>query len=188
MAGVGAELHADCAQCFGLCCVAPSFAKSTDFALDKPAGVACPHLQPDSRCGIHTTLRADGFRGCTVFDCFGAGQQVSQVIFGGRDWREHPESARAMFDCFLVMRSLHELRWYLEQAQRLVAGGAVKDDLADQSAFLARAAALRADELTQLDVPGIRAQVNLLLLRVSELLRTQAGGLGTEYRAADLVG
>jgi hypothetical protein len=31
-------LRADCERCFGLCCVAPAFAASADFAIDKDAG------------------------------------------------------------------------------------------------------------------------------------------------------
>jgi len=31
----------------GACCIAPSIS-----SLDKPAGVACPHLTADLRCGI----------------------------------------------------------------------------------------------------------------------------------------
>ena len=50
-------LTADCARCAALCCVAPTFAVSADFAIDKPAGQPCPHLQPSSHCGIHSTLR-----------------------------------------------------------------------------------------------------------------------------------
>ena len=47
------ELRADCTRCFGLCCVAPAFAASADFAIDKPAGRPCPNLGTDFRCGIH---------------------------------------------------------------------------------------------------------------------------------------
>lgn len=36
-----------CTSC-GACCVAPDIA-----ALDKPLGVACPHLGGDCRCGIY---------------------------------------------------------------------------------------------------------------------------------------
>jgi hypothetical protein len=36
----GAELRADCERCFALCCVAPAFAVSPDFGLNKPAGRA----------------------------------------------------------------------------------------------------------------------------------------------------
>ena len=37
------ELRADCTRCFALCCVAPAFAASADFAIDKPAGQPCPN-------------------------------------------------------------------------------------------------------------------------------------------------
>ena len=112
-------LRADCGRCFGLCCVAPGFSASADFAIDKPAGRPCPHLQPDFRCGIHVDLRGQGFRGCAVYDCFGAGQQVSQVTFGGRDWHRDPRAATQMFEVFPIMRQLHELLWYLAAALAL---------------------------------------------------------------------
>jgi len=67
--------------------VAPAFSASSDFAIDKPAGEPCPNLTTDFRCGIHTTLRERGFPGCVVYDCFGAGQKVARVTFGGQDWR-----------------------------------------------------------------------------------------------------
>ena len=114
-----AQLRADCGRCFGLCCVVPAFAASTDFAIDKPAGRPCPNLGTDYRCGIHTELRQRGFPGCTVFDCFGAGQQVAQVTFAGRDWRDAPETLPAMFAAFAVLRPLHELLWYLTEALAL---------------------------------------------------------------------
>jgi hypothetical protein len=112
-------LRADCANCFGLCCVAPAFSASSDFAIDKAAGRACPNLQPAFGCGIHDNLRQAGFPGCTVYDCFGAGQQVAQVAFGGRDWRQAPETAKRMFEVFPIMRQLHELLWYLTEALTL---------------------------------------------------------------------
>jgi len=110
------RLEADCGRCFGLCCVAPGFSVSADFAIDKPAGQPCPNLRPGFRCGIHDDLRPRGFRGCAVYDCFGAGQHVSQVTFAGRDWRQAPHSARQMFEVFAVVRQLHELLWYLSEA------------------------------------------------------------------------
>ena len=113
------SLRADCESCFALCCVAPAFSASADFAINKNAGQACPHLQTDFRCGIHTRLRQQGFRGCTVYDCFGAGQKVSQVTFGGQDWRRAPRTAKQMFAVFSIMRDLHELLWYLTEALTL---------------------------------------------------------------------
>ena len=114
-------LQADCERCFALCCVVPAFSASADFAIDKSAGQPCPNLRPDFRCSIHHQLRPRGFPGCASYDCFGAGQQVAQVTFGGRDWREAPETAARMFQSFTVMRQLHELLWYLSEALGLPA-------------------------------------------------------------------
>src|ERR1700710_3265051 len=123
------QLRADCASCVGLCCVVPAFAVSADFAIDKAPGEPCPNLQPDLRCGIHARLRPDGFSGCATYDCFGAGQQVSQVIFGGHDWRADPRTAQEMFAVFPVVRALHELLWYLAEALSLVTARSLHSEL-----------------------------------------------------------
>jgi uncharacterized protein YjbI with pentapeptide repeats len=115
-------LQADCENCFGLCCVALPFAASVDFAIDKAAGVPCKNLESDFRCRVHNSLRKLGFRGCTVYDCFGAGQKTSQMTFGGRDWRQSPESAKQMFEVFPIMQQLHELLWYLTEGANAAAG------------------------------------------------------------------
>ncbi|MFD9518491.1 pentapeptide repeat-containing protein [Streptomyces sp. NPDC059979] len=181
-------LQADCANCFALCCVALPFAKSSDFAVNKPAGTPCKNLQQDFRCGIHTRLRDKGFQGCTVFDCFGAGQQVSQVTFGGRDWRTHPGTARTMYDVFPVMRQLHELLFYVSQALTLPDAAPVHADL--RHALAETEQWTRADEqaLGDLDVTSLRQNINTLLLKTSELVRAKVPGRKKNHRGADLMG
>jgi len=168
--------------------VAPAFSASADFAIDKPAGHPCPHLQPDSRCSIHENLRPQGFRGCAAYDCFGAGQQVSQVTFKGRDWRQDPRTATQMFAVFPVMRQLHELLWYLTLALALPPARAVHGQL--RLALKATEAMTRrpAGVLLELDTERHRGQVNALLVRASELARAQVPGPKRDYRGADLIG
>ncbi|MWV51237.1 pentapeptide repeat-containing protein [Rathayibacter sp. VKM Ac-2803] len=113
------DLGADCANCFALCCVALAFARSADFPVDKPAGDPCANLAADDSCSIHRRLRPEGFVGCTVFDCFGAGQKGSMQTFGGVSWRGDDEVRAAMFAVFPLMRRLHELLWYLDVALAL---------------------------------------------------------------------
>ena len=103
------SLAADCSRCVGLCCVAPAFAASTDFAFSKPAGVACRHLAPDASCTIHDRLIPSGFPGCVAYDCFGAGQRVVALFGGG------PRSA-PMLSAYETVRQLHELLWYVADA------------------------------------------------------------------------
>ncbi|HET9894753.1 MAG TPA: pentapeptide repeat-containing protein [Streptosporangiaceae bacterium] len=186
-----AELRADCGRCFGLCCVAPAFSASAEFAFDKAAGQPCRHLGAGFGCSIHDRLRPAGFAGCAAYDCFGAGQRVAQETFGGqggRDWLMSPDLADAMFSAFGVMRQLHELAWYLTQALALGPDDPLPSQLS--SALAATDGLCRGDAtgLAALDVGPHRFGVNSLLLAVSEQVRARAGDLGPELRGADLAG
>lgn len=185
-----AELRGDCGNCFGLCCVALPFAASADFAIDKKAGKPCHNLRADHRCGIHDRLRQQGFTGCTVYDCFGAGQKVSQVTFGGQDWRTGPpEHARRMFDVFPVVRQLHELLWYLTEALTLPAARPVHAELRRMREKTEQFTRRTPQDLAALDVAAHRQDVNVLLLKTSELARAgSGGGRNKNRRGADLMG
>lgn len=181
------HLRADCSRCQALCCVAPAFAASADFALDKPAGRPCPKLRDDFGCGIHDRLRDKGFPGCDVFDCFGAGQQVVQVTFAQRNWRESTPLASSMFATFDVMRQLHEMLWYLAESQTLLEPGALLDevDAAQRDIVLLTQAA--ADELAAVDGPGLRRTTGGLLAKVSETVRAGRPRHGPDRQGADLI-
>jgi pentapeptide repeat protein len=182
------QLQADCGRCAALCCVAPAFAKSSDFAIDKPAGRPCPNLAEDFRCGIHDRLGERGFPGCVVFDCFGAGQQVTQVTFGGRQWRETPGIAGQMFAVLPVMRQLHELLWYVTKALELPAARRLHPGLRAALDETSALAAGSPPELLALDVDAHRQRVNPLLQRASELARAAVGGRRADHRGANLIG
>nr|WP_262841324.1 pentapeptide repeat-containing protein [Sphaerisporangium corydalis] len=181
-------MRAECGDCFGLCCVALPFAASADFAITKESGKPCPNLQTDFRCGIHTDLRRKGFSGCVVFDCFGAGQKVSQITFEAQDWRQGPHVAREMFDVFPVMRQLHELLWYLTEALALPAARPVHADLRTALDRTERLTLSTSQELAGLDVAAHRSDVSTLLLRASELVRARIPGRKRNHRGADLIG
>lgn len=122
--------------------------------------------------------------GCTVYECFGAGQHVTQGTYGGRSWRESPELAREMFAVFPVVRHLHELLTYLTEALALPAARPVHAEL--QAARDDVALLTDADPATILtvDVAALRGRVGPLLGRASSLTRTA----GPRHRDADLVG
>ncbi|MFF2656443.1 pentapeptide repeat-containing protein [Kitasatospora sp. NPDC058032] len=181
------NLVSDCGSCFGLCCVALPFAAGTDFAVNKAAGTACRNLRTDFTCGIHERLRDSGFAGCTVYDCFGAGQQVSQVVFGGRSWREAPESAGTMFEVFPVVRQLHELLRYLTEALTFEPARPVHDELRRALEQTERLVGGTPEEILAVDVPAHRQAVAELLLRASELVRAGVPRR-REHRGADLFG
>lgn len=168
------NLRADCENCFGLCCVALPFAASADFAIDKAGSKPCQNLRADFRCSIHNSLRQEGFKGCTVFDCFGAGQKISQSTFKGVDWRESPETAKRMFAVFPTMHQLHEMLWYLNEALSLKDTSPIHRELLSVLDETERLSQLSTDELQELDIPRHRSVVNALLLKTSELVRTKA--------------
>jgi uncharacterized protein YjbI with pentapeptide repeats len=182
------DLRADCSRCRGLCCVAPSFTRSADFAINKAAGHPCPQLRADSTCGIHAGLREHGFAGCAVFECFGAGQQVVQVTFAGADWRLAPDTAVSMFAVFGAMRQLKELLWYLAEALALVPPGPVREQVEEARRTTLALVDAPAAELEHFDPAAYRARVGPLLTTVSEMLRADVTGRGSDLINADLVG
>jgi uncharacterized protein YjbI with pentapeptide repeats len=186
--GHRSSLRADCERCVGLCCVAPAFSASADFAIDKDAGQACPNLQSNFRCGIHAHLRQRGFPGCAVYDCFGAGQKVAQVTFGGQDWRETPGIAAQMFRVFTIMRQLHELLWYLGEALTLPAARPLYRELSRALEETERLTLGSPAALEELDVTAYRREISALLRRASELARAGLAGPGAGPGGADLAG
>jgi hypothetical protein len=109
------RLRADCTRCCGLCCAAPAFMAVQGFGFDKPAHTACRYLGADHRCVIHAELVMRGFPACAAFDCYGAGQWVTQ-LFAGKSWRSAPEIAARMFTLYTAYRALHELMALLDFA------------------------------------------------------------------------
>lgn len=196
------NLRADCEKCFGLCCVALFFSASEGFPIDKEAGQPCLNLQPDFRCGVHDSLNKQGLKGCIAFDCFGAGQKVSQASFGGQDWVRFPDSAEQMFKVFIIMMQLHELLWYLTEALSLEPTRPIHGELRSMLDETERLTYLSPGSLMEFDVAKHRTTVNTLLLKTSELVRTEtrsrqkvrsgqkawSGHQKTIGRGADLIG
>jgi hypothetical protein len=163
------DLRADCGSCVGLCCVALTFARSADFAIDKAGGEPCPNLSDDHRCTIHKDLRSKGFQGCTVYDCFGAGQEITR----------RGQSAPEMFAALPILRQLHELLWYLTEI--------LEYDETAREAIARIEDVSRTPDLTTVDVDAERAAVNDLLLETSRRIRGKQPKK-KERRGADLIG
>ncbi|QNG18761.1 pentapeptide repeat-containing protein [Rhodococcus triatomae] len=179
-------LSGDCAQCAGLCCVALPFAASSDFAVGKAAGAACAHLREDFRCGIHARLRESGLRGCTVYDCFGAGQNLSRNGFADHDWRGRPERAAEMFAAFAQLRHIHELLVYLDEAITRCGTARSAQALRSIDDELRVLAVARPTAIVRADVPALRARVGPLLDHVSARVRRTVTSAPKELSGADL--
>jgi hypothetical protein len=172
-------LTSDCSSCFGLCCVLLPFSREAGFGATKAGGTPCHHLDDHDRCGIHDSLRERGWPGCTVFECFGAGQHVSRVTYGGVSWREH-DNLGEMAAVLSVVRVLHEMMALLGEAE--------ERGSREARPLLERLVAMGAgtpEELLAVDVDDVRAEVGPVLTTVSAAVR---GGAGQDHTHADLAG
>ncbi|WP_411557486.1 pentapeptide repeat-containing protein [Plantibacter sp. MPB07] len=164
-------LRANCADCFALCCTAFGFQRSTDFPIDKPAGTPCLNLADDFSCTIHESLRPRGFRGCTVFDCFGAGQLVSQELFSGTSWRDRPDTSPEMFATFSVVRQLQEMRWYLVEAAERMASPDIADHAHRLDSSIQGIIGGGTAVILDCDIASLRDEVRHVLVEASEEAR-----------------
>jgi len=122
-----------------------------------------------------------------VFDCFGAGQQLTEVTFGGRNWRTTPELARPMFAALPVMRQLHELLWYLAEAVAR-AGEPLLAEVRELQLETEQHTGLGPAELAALDIAAHRGRGGDLLRRVSATVRSQVPDPARDREGVDLIG
>jgi hypothetical protein len=116
-----AALRADCLRCAGLCCVVHAFYSVQGFAFDKEAHSACRYLTLENRCAIHAKLASRGFPGCVAFDCYGAGQRVTQELLKGLNWRtSDPGTVQTLFSAYTCFLALHRLMAMLALAEATV--------------------------------------------------------------------
>lgn len=144
------DLRPDCARCAALCCVAFHFDRSDQFGFDKAAGEPCAHLAEGGGCAIHERRLEQGFAGCIAYDCHGAGQAVTQGLFGGEDWRRDGTLLGPMMEAFLKVERAHHLLVVLRQADRLPLSPAHRRGL-DQLTAAVRQAAASATAITALE-------------------------------------
>ncbi len=116
-------------------------------------------------------LKEEGLRGCLTYDCFGAGQQVSQNTYCGRNWMDFHETSKQMFEVFMVMQQLYELIWYLREVQTLQEAKALHKKTGSLLGTLENLAQRSPDAIMQIDIDKHWGEVNDLLIRTSEIVR-----------------
>jgi uncharacterized protein YjbI with pentapeptide repeats len=173
-------LEPDCARCVGLCCVALPFRPSHGFAFAKDAGEPCRHLDDAYRCSIHASLRQSGMGGCTSYECFGAGQHVTQVVYGGVTWRGSADGGAEMFAVFAVVQRLHEMLALLDQAFALVPS----TELTGLRSTVSAHTEGRPEEILDTDLDQLSGLVGDALRGVSREVR----GDGPTYAGRDWMG
>lgn len=190
------NLKIDCEKCFGLCCVSLYFSKSDGFPHNKDAGNPCTNLKNDFKCSVHNNLYTKGLKGCIGYDCFGAGQKISQITFKGKDWKGDSEHSKKMFESFYIMRQLHEMLWYLNEAFNLQKNATFKKEIKELIDSTNNLTLLDANSLLQINIDNHRDKVNVLLRKTSDIIRKNSSKsdnipksksyLGKDLRKLDL--
>jgi len=191
------KLKADCSKCSGLCCTALFFSKIDGFPENKAAGQPCMNLQKDFRCKIHKDLEKNKMKGCIGYDCFGAGQHVTQMVFKGDTWQDTPSKAKEIFDVFVVVFQLYQIRYFLTQALTICQ----LNDLAEEISELIKENEVMCNyspkNIQQIEIESYREKINLLLRQVCSLFLERTGNenkkcpsdfLGRNFKKKDMSG
>jgi len=164
------ELKIDCSKCSGLCCVALFCSKMDGFPEDKPAGKPCINLQEDFRCKIHAELIKQKMKGCLGYDCFGAGQKVSQTIYHNANWQTDQAKSQEIFDVFLVVFQVHQILYFLAEAKTMIPARELWNNV---NALIKKGRDIcnaSPQEILAFDIDEYKKQVNECLRKVSSLI------------------
>ncbi|MHC1722817.1 MAG: pentapeptide repeat-containing protein [Aminipila sp.] len=166
-------LSIDCEDCCGICCTALYYTKMDGFPEDKAAGKPCGNLKNDFKCSIHNNLVEYKLKGCMAYDCFGAGQKVTQEIYGGRNWKKNPEDADQMFQVFLIIYQLHQMLWYLIQADRINTDNIMENEINNLIEENDRMAQISPEEIIKLDLGLYKNRVNRVLKETCKVVHSE---------------
>ena len=160
------QLKVDCSQCSGLCCTALFFSKIDGFPENKIAGKPCTKLQNNYRCKIHHELEKRNMKGCIGYDCFGAGQHVTQYIYKGETWQTSKEQSKEIFDVFIIIFQLYQIRYFLEESRIVIPAKELWSDienLINENEILCNSTK---QSILDIDIDSYRNKVNILLKQV----------------------
>ena len=157
----------DCSKCSGLCCTALFFSKIDGFPENKVAGKPCTKLKSDYYCKIHNELGKRNMKGCIGYDCFGAGQHVTQCIYKGKTWQTSQEHSQEIFDVFIIVFQLYQIRYFLEESILVISAKELWSDiqkLINENEAICNATP---QSIINFDIESYRNRVNIILKQVS---------------------
>jgi len=191
------NMKSDCSKCSGLCCTALYFSKMDGFPKDKVSGQPCVNLLKDYRCKIHSQLEKQNMKGCIGYDCFGAGQQVTQVIYQGQTWNDIPNQSTEIFDVFIMVFQLYQIRYYLIEAMTLISAKPLEQSIKCLIEENIKMCHDHPQSILSLDLEQYRHRANHILKQVCKLLqqsihsenkKVPANLLGGNFKGQDMSG
>lgn len=160
------KLKIDCKKCSGLCCVAFYFSKIDGFPENKKAGKPCINLNNNFKCKIHQDLDALNMKGCIGYDCFGAGQHVTQLTYKGESWQAINHKSKEIFDVFIVMSQLFQIQFYLEEALLILPAKGLWDRINDLLIEKRMISYSNPQDIIQFNIDSYKSRVDIILKQV----------------------
>lgn len=192
---IAARLKIHCEQCSGLCCVALYCMKTDGFPANKDAGIPCRHLMTDFRCDTHSTLASKQLKGCMAYDCFGAGQKVTQECYFDVDWKSAPEKASEIFNVFRVVFQLHQMEWYLLEANSLTTDTHTKEKIETLISENEQITSKSPIEILNFGIEDYQVRVNKILKQICDTTSKPSSNgkhskdsFGRDFKRANLDG
>ena len=182
------ELTIDCKNCCGLCCTALYFSKDEGFPENKPAGKPCVNLEKNFRCRVHKELKQRKLKGCMAYDCFGAGQKVTQTVYQGKTWRDKGVRADEMYRIFLAVCQLHQMLWYLTEAEHLMPAADTHKMIGHTIQKIDSLTRQAPEALLKVNVEECRQQTNQLLRTVWQRVQESVNAAEKITKSTDCIG
>ena len=164
------SLKPDCSQCSGLCCTALFFSEMDGFPENKQAGKPCFNLHKNFRCKIHGELEKRKMKGCIGYDCFGAGQQVTQTIYSGQTWQNTPGLAKEIYDVYIAVFQLYQIRYFLLEVMSINPAKMLRNNikpLIEENEIICNS---KPQDILKFHIENYRKKANVFLRQVCSLL------------------
>lgn len=187
------RLKINCENCSGLCCVALYCARTDGFPENKDAGIPCKYLNSNFQCKVHSQLIDMNMKGCLAYDCFGAGQKVSQDLFSNITWQSNQEKSNLIFDVFLLVFQLHQMEWYLLESLLLDTDKRFSENIEQLIFKIEHVLEKSYENILNFDISSFRLEVNHILKSISKQYTksnklNQKDLIGKDFKKANLDG
>jgi hypothetical protein len=111
---------------------------------------------------------------------------VSQRFFAGKSWLERPETKDEMFSAFKTTRQLHEMLWYLAEAQSRTFDPDSSARAGQLRKTIEHTVSGELPALLSFDLQELHSKVRAILIEVSEEVRASYFAAGDDHLASEL--
>ncbi|RXI51856.1 hypothetical protein DP131_13935 [Clostridium tetani] len=136
-------------------------------------------------------------KGCIGYDCFGAGQYVTQNIYKGETWRTSQKQAKEIFDIFVIIFQLYQIRYFLEESKIVIPAKELWSDIQDLINENEDLCNSTRQSILDIDIESYRSKVNIILKQICDYImrcskRSDNKGvrefLGRNFKKRDMSG